>query len=189
MSSKREDSFEFLRSRISGCLDGIHGAGSFATSDHNVEHIHPGLVVKNVGHIRLPLSPEDAKALIRVSRQAPAGEGGETLVDETVAKTWEIDAKELSFENEDWTTWLDRVLEYVSEDLGISNDAGSIQAELDKLLVYEESAFFKHHKEYVGVRGLQLEQSLTAVVRRRPITRLEHWSSACPLNMLAAEFA
>ncbi|KIV89616.1 hypothetical protein PV10_07002 [Exophiala mesophila] len=145
--SQKEDSSECLRSRILGCLDGIHGAGSFATSDHNAEHVHPGLVVKNVGLIRLPLSPEDAKALIRVSRQAPAGEGGETLVDETVTKTWEIDAEELSFENEDWTNWLDRVLEYVSEDLGIPDDAGRIQAELDKLLVYEESAFFKHHKD------------------------------------------
>ncbi|KIW58749.1 hypothetical protein PV05_03247 [Exophiala xenobiotica] len=71
--SEEEDALTPLRSQILGCLDGIHSAGSFATSDHNVEHIHPGLTVKDIGPIRLPLSSEDAKALIRVSNQAPFG--------------------------------------------------------------------------------------------------------------------
>ncbi|KIX97549.1 uncharacterized protein Z520_07002 [Fonsecaea multimorphosa CBS 102226] len=145
--SDEKDSLQYLRYQISGCLDRIHSAGSFATSDHNVEHIHPGLIVKDVGPIRLPLSPEDAKALIRVSRQAPFGKGTETLVDETVRKTWEIDGKELSFENNARNTWLDRVLDHVSERLGIPGGAGSVQAELYKLLVYEEGAFFKPHKD------------------------------------------
>ena len=82
----------------------MHSAGSFATSEHNVEHIHPGLIVKDVGPIRLPLSSKDAEALIRMSRRAPSSKGRETLVDETVRKTWEIDGKELSFENESWNS-------------------------------------------------------------------------------------
>lgn len=153
-SSDEEDALESLRSQILGCLDGIHSAGSFATSDHNVDHIHPGLTVKNIGPIRLPLSSEDAEALIRVSNRAPFGRGRETLVDETVRKTWEISGEELSFENEGWNGWLDSIVDDVSEGLGIPGGAGSIQAELYKLLVYEEGAFFKPHKEYVGAMRL-----------------------------------
>ncbi|OAL36412.1 hypothetical protein AYO20_04308 [Fonsecaea nubica] len=144
---EQEQPYGPLRSQIRGCLRGIHSSGSFATSDHNVEHILPGLTVKGVGPIRLPLSREDASALIRVSRQAPFGKGGETLVDETVRKTWEIDGKELSFENKGWNAWLEQILEHVSSGLGIPGGAGSVQAELYKLLVYEEGAFFKPHKD------------------------------------------
>ncbi|EXJ81805.1 hypothetical protein A1O1_07870 [Capronia coronata CBS 617.96] len=142
-----EDPLESLRYQTLDCLDGIHSAGSFATSDHNVEHIHPGLVVKGIGPIRFPLSHEDANALIRASRRAPFGKGRETLVDETVRKTWEIDGKELSFGNAGWDSWLDRVLENVSKGLGIPGSAGRVRVELYKLLVYEEGAFFKAHKD------------------------------------------
>ncbi len=84
-----------------------------------------------------------------------------------------MSSKELSFENEGWNRWLDRVDEDVSEHLGVPGGAGSIQAELYKLLIYEEGAFFKPHKEYVGARGLLTAQLLTAAVRRRPKTCLE----------------
>ena len=147
-----------LGDHILDCLNGIHSAGSFATSEHNVEHIHPGLTVKDVGLIRLPLSSEDAEALIRMSRRAPFGKGSETLVDETVRKTWEIDGKELSFENKSWNSWLGRVLDHVSEGLGIPGGAGSVRAELYKLLVYEQGAFFKPHKEYVRPRDFILHR-------------------------------
>ncbi|OAP58935.1 hypothetical protein AYL99_06232 [Fonsecaea erecta] len=145
--SEEEDYLEPLRRQITGCLSGIHSAGSFATSDNNVEHIHPGLTVKGVGPIRLPLSHDDAQALIKVSLRAPFGKGRNTLVDETVRKTWEIDGKELSFENEKWDDWLKGVLGKVSEGLGIPGDGSNVQAELYKLLVYEEGAFFKPHKD------------------------------------------
>ena len=149
--SDQEDSLQPLRMQISGCLDDIHSAGSFAMSDHNVAHVNPGLVVKGVGSIRLPVHSEDVQAIIRVSRPAPFGKGRQTLVDETVRKTWEIDGKELSFENEGWKSWFDRVLEKVSEGLGIPGGAGSVHGELYKLLVYEEGAFFKAHEEYVKI--------------------------------------
>jgi len=159
-TSSEQDSLKLLKHQILGCLHGIHSAGSFAMADHNVEHIHPGLVVEDVGPIRLPLHSDDANALIQVSRRAPFGKGSTTVVDETVRKTWEIDGKELSFENEGWNRWLDRVVERVSEGLGIPRGgAGAVQAELHKLLVYEEGALFRPHKEFVGARPSHLRHS------------------------------
>ncbi|KIW36506.1 uncharacterized protein PV06_11271 [Exophiala oligosperma] len=145
--SDEEDHLEPLRSQILGCLDGIHTAGSFVTSAHDVEHVHPGLVVSGIGPIRLPLCQDDANALIGLSRRAPFGKGSKTLVDETVRKTWEIDGKELSFKHEAWYNWLDGVVGNVSKGLGVHGGAGNVRAELYKLLVYEEGAFFKPHKD------------------------------------------
>lgn len=158
--SRDEGSLEVLRSQILDCLDGIHSAGSFAMADYNVEHVHPGLVVNGVGPIRFPLYSDDATALIEVSRQAPFGKGTATVVDETVRRTWEIDGKEVSFKNEAWNRWLQRVVEKVSEGLGIpGGGVGTVQADLYKLLLYEEGAFFQPHKEYVGARPSYLRGS------------------------------
>ncbi|KIW93310.1 uncharacterized protein Z519_05915 [Cladophialophora bantiana CBS 173.52] len=65
-----------------------------------------------------PLSSGDAEAPVRVSDRAAFGKGTQTLVDETVRKTWEIDRKKLTFKNECWNSWLDQVLESVSKGLG-----------------------------------------------------------------------
>jgi hypothetical protein len=86
--------------------------------------------------------------LIRASRQAPFGKANQTLVDETVRKTWEIDGNKVSFSNKAWHGWLEGVIRTVAEDLGIAGP-NSVRAELYKMLLYEKGAMFKPHKEYV----------------------------------------
>lgn len=72
------------------------------------------------------------------------------MVDETVRKTWEIDGSRVSFSNQAWHGWLDdRVVRTAAENLGVASDPSCIRAELYKMLLYEEGAMFKPHKEYV----------------------------------------
>ena len=149
-SSESEDELYQLKWSVLSQIKSVHSAGSFATFASFEKFVLPGIHVDGVGAIRLPLSSEDAQSLIRTSRRAPFGKGGQTLVDETVRKTWEIDGSKVSFSNEAWHSWLKGVVGTAAKDLGVAGAPQSVRAELYKMLLYEEGAMFKPHKEYVG---------------------------------------
>lgn len=130
---------------ISSRLDSIQGDGSFATAAHDIEFVDPGLVIEGFGDVRLPLSPEDAKALILVSHPISHRNQTTTLGDDSATKTWEIDAERVTFGGGRWRVWLDRVLEEISARLGIRDGPG-IQAVLHKLFLYEEGASVEPYK-------------------------------------------
>lgn len=139
--------YTHLTSSIYDCISDVHAAGSFATFGSLDNFVLPGVVVDEIGAIRLPLSSDDAHSLIRVSRQAPFGKGNQTLIDETVRKTWEIDGSKVSFSNKAWHAWLDGVVQKAAEELGVAASPNSVRAELYKMLLYEKGAMFKPHKE------------------------------------------
>lgn len=149
-SSESENGWTNLKSLVLDRISGVHSAGSFATFGHFENFVQPGIFVEEIGTIRLPLSSQDAQSLIRASRPAPFGKGNQTLVDETVRKTWEIDGSKVSFSNKAWHGWLEGVVRTAAEDLGVAGGPNSVRAELYKMLLYEQGAMFKPHKEYVG---------------------------------------
>ena len=107
----------------------------------------PGVCVDE-RRVELPLSKDgDAPPLVKLSRQASFGMGNQTLVDETVRKTWEIDADRITFKNPAWSGWVDGIVRKVAVDLGVVAGSDNVQAELHKMLLYEEGAMFKPHKE------------------------------------------
>jgi hypothetical protein len=149
--SKKDQNRAFaMTSLLIDRISGIQAMGSFATSGSFTNYVHPGISVDGVGSIRLPLSLVDAESLIRASRLAPLRKGNQTLVDENVRKTCEIDGSKVSFSNEAWSGWLEEVVKKASEELGVSGGSGGTRAELYKMLLYEKGAIFKPHKEYVG---------------------------------------
>lgn len=148
-SSRNESEWPDLKDLLIECIEDIHTYGSFATSASFENFVNPGIEVHEVGSIRLPLSSNDAQSLIRASRQAPFGKGTQTLVDETVRKTWEIDGSEVSFSNKAWHGWMEGVIHKAAEGLGVAGGPNSVRAELYKMLLYEKGAMFKPHKEYV----------------------------------------
>ena len=136
-----------LKSAILNRITNVHSAGSFATFGSSTTFALPGIIVEDVGAIRLPLSSYDARSLIQASRKAPFGKGDQTLVDETVRKTWEIDGSRVSFSNNAWYGWLGGIVKTVAQELGVAGGPDSVRAELYKMLLYEEGAMFKPHKE------------------------------------------
>ena len=146
------DSFDELTELKTLVLDhilGVQSAGSFTTYRSLENFVPPGISVDEIGAIRLPLSLSDAQSLIRVSRQAPFGKGNQTLVDETVRKTWEIDGSKVNFTNKAWNGWLKGIVSAVADGLGVAGGANNVRADLYKMLLYENGAMFKPHKEYV----------------------------------------
>ena len=124
-----------------------HSAGTFATSGMLAGSPNPGLHVQGLGDIGLPLSARDANALKVISHQAPFSKGSETVIDTSVRKTHEINADQLRICNPAWHVFLDSILKIVIAELGIASN--NIKADLYKLLLYDQGAFFDKHKEYV----------------------------------------
>lgn len=125
-------------------LDNIKFSGSFSTF-HTARNLEPGLSIRDVGPIKLPLEEAQIRSMIAVARQAPFGKGSETVVDTSVRNTWELDPSQFELLSPSWSQVLDRLKRDVAEDMGIDVP---VVADLYKLLIYEKGAMFKAHTEY-----------------------------------------
>lgn len=92
--------------------------GDFACSTRYSQHINPGLEVAG-SLIPLPLVERDASTIKSKCEQAPFGRGDDTVVDESVRKTWQLDAGLFRCSNPAWTAFLDTVLRETVQKLGM----------------------------------------------------------------------
>lgn len=145
--SRSEDEETSYKSLVLRHISAIRSFGSFSTFRSFENFVLPGIYVDEVGTIGIPLSLHEAKALIGASRRAPFGKGNQTLVDESVRKTWEIDGSKVSFSNTKWYGWLEGIVKAAAEELGVAGGSNGVRAELYKMPLYEEGAMFKSHKE------------------------------------------
>ncbi|KPM41799.1 hypothetical protein AK830_g4682 [Neonectria ditissima] len=145
MSDSDTEPFSDWHSGLVDCLDGIRTAGDFSwTATYNV-FVNPGLEMDGYGQVPLPLSPRDAQAIKKACRPAPFGMGDQTLVDDSVRKTWELDCSQFRPANPRWQAFLDgNVLAAASQRLGLG---AAVTAKPHKLLLYEPGSFFKPHKD------------------------------------------
>jgi len=88
-----------ITTRLPEILQEVDRPGNFATGCH-FRFYPPILVVEGVGPLASPLLPMQAKALIATAQPAPYGRGEETLVDRSVRRIWQVDAKRLTIEGE-----------------------------------------------------------------------------------------
>ncbi|EFI26739.1 2OG-Fe(II) oxygenase [Coprinopsis cinerea okayama7 len=115
--------------------------GSFYYAKTHPGAPNPCLHVQGIGSVGLPLSEVEAKRLISQAAQAPFGKGDQTVVDTSVRNTWEIEPELVSFENPEWTGWLEStVLKTVWNSLGVAPYTSKPRCELYKLLVYERGS-------------------------------------------------
>ena len=124
----------------------ISGTGSF-TANGRLDDVNPGLQIEGLGTFGMPLSPPEIQRIIHHSKRAPFGKGEQTIVDESVRKTWEIDACKLGLNHPKWRPREMDILEQACNELGISKGAEYVEAQLYKLLVYEPGAMFRAHKD------------------------------------------
>ena len=129
-----------------------NGAGEFACSGPLPELGYPGLHIKDVGCISLPVQDEQAQKIIEVAKKAPYGLGSQTLVDETVRKTWQLEPNQISIKSEHFLIGVKNVVTAVKKHLGCDNKA--VQANLYKLLIYEKGGHFKPHRDTQKENGM-----------------------------------
>ncbi|KAL1596514.1 hypothetical protein SLS60_009161 [Paraconiothyrium brasiliense] len=140
------------KKRSKGAPAGNKQCGTFATSDSINNFVNPGISIDPIGLIRLPLSAEDTKAIAHASHKAPFGKDQRTLVEESVRKTWEIQASEVRILNPEWRSCVDRIAARVADELGVGRKG--VHAELHKMLLYEKGGMFKRHQDTEKVAGM-----------------------------------
>ena len=148
-----EDDKAGLKELIYQCLKtiGEDGSGSFATTGTLSHPENPGLAVHDLGPIGLPLSDRDAIELKKRCDQAPFGKGSETFIDKSVRNTWELGSDQFELRNPAWQVTLGQAMQQVANALGMTGGSLSMRADLYKLLLYDEGAFFESHTEYDSV--------------------------------------
>jgi len=136
-----------IKSDIVSVLSEILGLSDFAYESTIADPPNPGLFIQGHGTVGLPLSKHDADVIISKSKQSPYGKGADTFVDTSVRKSWELNPSQFSLRNPEWTRTIDNLLSSVYKELQLSGGLENVTAELYKLLLYEEGAFFKPHRD------------------------------------------
>ena len=107
--------------------------------------------VAKLGELVFPLNKIQTDALIRAAQVAPFGKGHRTLVDETVRKTWEIDAEQLDLSSRKLRKQLHDFMEAAIGQMGITADVEIVPY---KLLIYEPGGFFLEHQDSEKLPGM-----------------------------------
>ena len=142
--------------RLDEELGQIDRPGSFCASG-NVPALIPGLEVKGLGPIGLPLTEKQAKDLIKHCRQAPYGKGEETIVDTKVRRVWKLDPSHISLTNPSWDSLVQDLIGRVQTELGLEDQ--KLESHLYDMLVYEPGSFFLPHRD-----GEKLDRMVATLV-------------------------
>ncbi|KAL0259096.1 hypothetical protein SLS55_006601 [Diplodia seriata] len=145
-----------VRANLVDLLDNVKSPGTFACSMNlKTDFVDPKITVGGVGPVQLPLTPDAARAIAQACHQAPFGRGEETVVDPSVRNTWELNPGNFSITEPNWNDkFLPKVLRDVGNELGVFSNCRSFHCELYKMLLYEQGAMFKPHRDSEKTPGM-----------------------------------
>ena len=112
----------------------------------------PALRVSGMDALSFPISGNQIKTLIDLSRRSPFGKGPNTLVDQKVRDSWEMDPSEFSLEGAGWSETFASILGTAADGLGCPIQR--LGANLYKLLIYEQGGFFLPHRDTEKTEGM-----------------------------------
>src|SRR3954447_15865279 len=98
-----------IRERLLKVLSRVDRPGTFCVSG-SMDPVLPGLEVKKLGPIGLPLTESQAEELKSRCEQAPFGKGVKTLVDTSVRRVWRLKPNQFKLRNPGWDRLLQDVL-------------------------------------------------------------------------------
>jgi predicted 2-oxoglutarate/Fe(II)-dependent dioxygenase YbiX len=130
--------------KLLSLMEQIENPGTFAVGG-KLSSLSPGLKIKDVGMLSMPILPAQAQALIQVSEQAPYGRGEDTVVDTQIRQVWQISAENFTITNTEWLDALQKSIQEMARQLGL--EGCKINFEAYKLLVYEKDSFFVSHRD------------------------------------------
>ena len=129
---------------IQKALQKIERPGTFVTYGV-IDPCFLGLEITEIGTVGLPLSENQAQAIIEHSYQAPYGRGEETILDMEVRRTWQMDSQNIHIQNPQWQLIMRDLVAQIAKQLGLGKR--SVSHHLYKLLVYETGDFFTSHRD------------------------------------------
>lgn len=132
-------------------LAGVQRAGDFFVRG-TVEVPMPRVEVEGVGVLSFPLPGAQVKQIIAGAQRAPYGRGGETILDASVRKVWQVAPEKVRIAGKSWEHSFQQILATVTKGLGCSGI--KVSAKLYKVLVYDEGGFFKAHRDTEKADGM-----------------------------------
>ena len=139
-----------LAADLAALLSTVRRTGDYFASGA-VEIMAPLIEVEGVGPIALPLRPAQAEQLLTVADPAPYGRGEETLIDQSVRRTWQIGGERVRIRGRHWPGTLETILTQVTGGLGLTEP---VSPELYKMLVYGRGSFFVGHRDTEKAPGM-----------------------------------
>jgi hypothetical protein len=127
---------ETLKTELEDCLGRLQSAGTFALFEHLPNPVNPGLYVKGLGSVGLPLSDRDAKAIKEASVEPVKG---------TKRKVSELATSCIETRNPAWQHFIDAAIQKIISGLGIE---GTVKAELKATHLYDEGSKFTYNHGY-----------------------------------------
>ena len=134
---------ENITTELLQILDGLADSATYCATGI-VGAVLPGLEVVGVGDVGIPVPAEAAKKLIQQAAQAPYGRGEETIVDPNVRRVWQLEPNQFALRNAEWKSCLQSIVDAVRLEFGITQ---KVDAQIYKLLVYEQGSFFAPHRD------------------------------------------
>ncbi len=93
--------------------------------------------------IGLPINSLQVGKVVEKCSRAPFGRGEDTIVDNSVRNTWQLNPSQFSIGNQrEWEKELKSLVDRVKTELGC-DATQDVTCELYKLLLYEPGGFFK----------------------------------------------
>jgi len=135
---------------LAAALQGIDRSGDFC-AEGVVGGVLPRVDVEGFGPVPFPFPPALLDALASRATPAPYGRGVDTLVDPEVRRCLQIEADNLDLPERVWGPLLSRLTAAAAEELGVP---GPVDAELYKLLIYQQGDFFLPHRDSEKVPGM-----------------------------------
>jgi predicted 2-oxoglutarate/Fe(II)-dependent dioxygenase YbiX len=139
-----------IQHQLAALLSHIQRPGDFY-AEGCIELYTPRIEVDGVGPLALPLLPMQAEQLVAAAEPAPYGRGERTLVDTEVRRTWQIGAERVHIGGRHWQKTLQSIVAKAAAGLGVE---GRVEAELYKLLVYDQGSFFVDHRDTEKAPGM-----------------------------------
>jgi hypothetical protein len=134
----------------------IDRPGSFCVSG-SAPVVLPGLEVRELGPIGLPLVAQQVEDLKKRCEQAPYGKGEATIVDTNVRRVWRLEPEHFSLTNPEWGRFLQQTVGKVRKELGLEKQ--QLESHLYELLLYEPGSFFLPHRD-----GEKLDRMVATLV-------------------------
>jgi len=140
------------RDTIYKAINSVESSGDFCFGGALPSAPNPGIEVKPLGIIGLPISNSQAEDLKKLCEQSPYGKKDQTILDKNVRNSLQLSPSQFSILNPGWNKFLEQLTESVATGLGVMKS--KISLHIYKLLLYETGGFFKIHRDTEKEQGI-----------------------------------
>ena len=141
-----------IKQRLGNFLDTV-GEGTFATSGDLPNAVNPGLNLRDLGTVGLPLSERDGRDITRICRERSSGEETQDNAQDK-HKACKVVAEHIELRNPNWVKTIQHAVGKATEQLGIIGGQPNIRADLHNLVLCESGNIEISCQDTMDEKGL-----------------------------------